>query len=330
MPGGAKKKTNNANVLSDKTTPKSRSKNVNLATKKAVSPKKAVPKTSKKVSLNVRTLNIQKEVVSKQIKSKSTVLQKKPTKKIEAMPEEIPQTPVGENKEKLEVRGRILVLKTEKQKRLVMWVGVSFFMILIAIYWGYSTTQSIKGSQREWEKSDSAVNWGQLSEELSAKMQEIKSSMVAVNNFASTSIDTVSPKSLESADMFIDNAASSTEHIGSTTLNDLKHELETKKGIVPARDSDYYYFLNKEDLDKLLARIQKIKIGDDIKSIREVLPEPNYSEVLQDRRGVFIANVLTFYVKIFEKDTVSEKYDRYISLEFDKDGILQKINRVVE
>lgn len=303
-----------------------------VASKKPV--KKSIKKASGKINLKVRAIKTPatkkaptKKIVSKPSATKApkVVTKSKVVKKIK---KQAVKSVVVKKSEVAIPKGRIIAKRTEKDKRFLMWAGVSFFMILIVIFWIYNTKESIKQSSLKWQSSEKATAWNQMADELSDKIVEMRNDIKAVRSFASSSRE----QALQTEDnpTIFQSSGSSTETINDKLVKDLKHNLEIKTGISEPAEGDYFFTLESENLAVLLSALKDVKIGDDLAQVKAVLGEPNFEQELTDKRGAFVTKIITYYVKIYQKDTINKQYDRYISLEFDQNDTLLKINKFLD
>jgi hypothetical protein len=107
---------------------------------------------------------------------------------------------------------------------------------------------------------------------------------------------------------------------GSLKKNNMYHE-NTRK---------YYYEMDTKSQKTFLKKINEIKYGDSLLAVKAILGEPNYDEKLVDKMGKFKARVLKYYIKIFEKNLVNEKYDRSVRFVFDSQDRLIEIESNLE
>ncbi len=86
-------------------------------------------------------------------------------------------------------QGKALYEKVERDKRFMMWAGVTFFMILIAFFWLYNTKQAFERSSREENNNFTLTDWQKLTDEVSEKMSQMKQDWENIESFneASTS-----------------------------------------------------------------------------------------------------------------------------------------------
>jgi hypothetical protein len=306
--------------------------------RKRVAPKKTVKKVSKKINLKVRAVAtpVVKKTLTKRTVKKPLIL-KTPSKtsekaiiKAKTVKKTKKQSPKPVAEKKLETatpKGRIVVERSEKDKQFLMWAGVSFFMILIVIFWAYSIKESIKRSNSEWQSSEKAITWSQMADELSDKILEIKNDIKTVRSFASSSVEELGSENKSS---LFRTATSSNKLIDDDVIKNLKHDLEIKTGASEPAKDEYYFVLEDDYAEILLVNLEDLTIGDSSEQVKNILGEPNSEQELKDQRGVFIAKILSYYLKIYKENEVNENYDRYISLEFEQDDTLLKINKFLD
>ena len=342
MPGGASKKPNTKKTSPKKRLVKAGPKTTTTKARKKAVPRKVAKKSPKKINLKVRTVStpsVTKQSPEKVVRKplamstpKTIAAKKKVAPKSKSVKKSKKQTPapiIAKAKSEARTpRGKVLVQRTEKDKQFLMWAGVSFFMILIVIFWAYNTKESIKRSRVNWESSEKAVAWSQMADELSDKILEIKNDINTVRSFASSSEEQTIKTERESA-LFQPSSVATTS-IDKELIESLKHDLEIKTGISEPSESEYYFILGAEELAVLLAGFNDIKIGDGLDQVKTILDEPSLEQDLSDQRGVFVAKILSYYIKIYKEDTATDSYDKYISLEFDEDNLLVKINKFLD
>lgn len=76
--------------------------------------------------------------------------------------------------------------QVEKQKRLIMWSGVTFFMILIAVFWIYNMKLTVRNVSLSSEEGLSLSRWQELTEELEKRMTEVNEDAEAIGAFGET------------------------------------------------------------------------------------------------------------------------------------------------
>ncbi len=214
-------------------------------------------------------------------------------------------------------KARIIYEKNERSKIFLMWVGVSFFMILIIIFWLFSIKQNFADSYQIFSSPKQTISWGQMADELNQQINDFKKDLSSLHNFASSSQNIVNED--PSKQIFFSNQQA---------IENLKQKLENK--IQASSTQKYYFSLSVDDEQQLLINIDKLKIGDSLKAVKDLLGEANFIEEIRDKRGVFVVKKLDYYIKILAKDFVNDKYDKYCSLEFDLADKLIKINKKVD
>ena len=122
--------------------------------------------------------------------------------------------------------------RIEKDKRLMMWAGVTFFMVLIASAWIYNTKKTFERSRLENDNSLSATQWQDLTAEIDDKIDELKDSLKDIKKFNSTSTEMIGtlPESIATTTNIMPLATSTdagtTTIISDEQLESLKAKLE--------------------------------------------------------------------------------------------------------
>lgn len=146
---------------------------------------------SKKISLTVK--------VKKTSKNKEKTVKKKivpaQISKEKALSPEIEQITPREK----EIVGQILSAKEESLKTKIMYSGVSFFMIVIILFWVYNTKQVIEQSKITNNNQFSSEGLKDLAKEFAGKMDEIKTDLEKINSFNASSSEISTNKLPESA-----------------------------------------------------------------------------------------------------------------------------------
>lgn len=70
--------------------------------------------------------------------------------------------------------------KADRDKRLVMWSGVAFFMILIVVAWIFNARNIFK--RPEAENTGNEINWVKTMEEFNKTMESVKSGMSSLSS----------------------------------------------------------------------------------------------------------------------------------------------------
>jgi hypothetical protein len=100
---------------------------------------------------------------------------------------------------------------------------------------------------------------------------------------------------------------------------------ERAAGSEPPQQMNYYFEMDAAKQAKLQAALQELKIGDDYQKIVIVLGKPDYDQALATKDGKFVARPLTYYVKRWRKDLVTEGKDRAVDLQLDANARLIRI-----
>ncbi|MBI4812589.1 hypothetical protein HY798_04120 [Candidatus Falkowbacteria bacterium] len=126
--------------------------------------------------------------------------------------------------------------KSERDKKLIMWSGIVFFMVVILAGWIFSMKKMFK--ETELKGSNSEINWVKMAQDLDKTMDEMKKGLSQINSAGpnmATSSSAVS--GLTSAENSAEGiaATSSAEIFATSTLsadeekiNELKLQLENK------------------------------------------------------------------------------------------------------
>lgn len=122
-----------------------------------------------------------------------------------------------EKAEEAETRNIILAAKVEQQKKIIMWSGIIFFMILIGSLWLYNAKQILKPVSNETSGNLSDLQFKSIGDELSDKMRELKTSLGTINEFMKDKAGSTTATS--SAEIVSDTASSSLPEstVGTTT-----------------------------------------------------------------------------------------------------------------
>lgn len=172
--------------------------------------KKAAIKPAGKKRLNIRVLK-----ASKQIKKK--VSRKKDDRKRELMPGTLkaksvkhkaanvaPKKTSGKPKEEAAATSqrKNSQEKIDRDKRLIMWTGVTFFMLLIVVVWVFSMKYQLEQVRIQNDNSDSSQDWRELSDEVGEKMAEIISGFKKIKSFEQNVEPGVFPKAGSNDSLF--------------------------------------------------------------------------------------------------------------------------------
>jgi len=320
MSGGAVKKTIKKKIVRKKAIEQKIVKPASVKTRKKTISRKTVKKAPQKINLKVK---INKPKTAKKTKAlKSETVIKKQIKRKQKVKNII--------KEKTNIpQGEIITKKTERDKQFLMWAGVSFFMILIIVFWIYNLKSNIGQTNLGWQRSEKATNWSQMADELNEQITQLKNEISTVRTFASSSL--VEEKEKKRTSIFQDiSTSTSRKSADDSFIENLKHKLEETSTSTLKDKNSYYFILGEDKLGSLLFDLEKIKKGDDLDQVKEYIGEPDSEQELRDQRGAFVSKILSYYIKIYQKDKASEVYDRYINFEFDKNNLLSKIDKVLD
>lgn len=111
-------------------------------------------------------------------------------------------------------------VKEERAKRLMMWSGVLFFMLLITGGWLYNMKQSFNRSRTEAAQNFSLIEWRDLTTDLDERIEQMKEDLNDISSFV--------PES-EAADGSLPAAGEKEPFISSSTLTLTSEEIEILK-----------------------------------------------------------------------------------------------------
>jgi len=98
----------------------------------------------------------------------------------------------------------------EKQKRVIMWTGITFCMILIAFFWLSNTRRVVEESRQNMaEKSKSSETWDRAVEELSNKISEMENSVDSINSFGKITVPNQASSTTTLPNLVLPTASSS-------------------------------------------------------------------------------------------------------------------------
>ena len=122
--------------------------------------------------------------------------------------------------------------KVERKKRMIMWSGVSFFMVLIMAFWIYNTKQIFETEKNISDSQLPLTDWKEMTKEVGSQINEIRG---AVNEMKATTSSDHEIQGLPSNDEVdsIETISSTTEVLGISNIeeeviNKLKKKLEEK------------------------------------------------------------------------------------------------------
>ena len=213
--------------------------------KKVDEPKKKLGKKSKKVELKVRvktkpkkkeelkTQEVEEKMVAEEKKKKPKTAEKKTKQSKEKKIE----------KPLFEEKGRIIHEDTEKDRKLLMWAGVIFFMILIAAGWLYNAKRVFEENKIEGKNESmfNFENWDKMTNELSDKVIQMKEDLESLKEFKGSEEEPMNASSSE-RDLFAtsteESIATTTEEIDEEKDNATKTQLEQLKEKLEALEKE--------------------------------------------------------------------------------------------
>jgi len=92
---------------------------------------------------------------------------------------------------------------------------------------------------------------------------------------------------------------------------------------------EYYFVMQAAQQRELLRKVAALKLGDLRFDVIARLGKPSYDREDVTKDGKRLGRTVKYYLKILQKDLVSEKYDKLIRLEFDTSDRLTRIKQPV-
>jgi len=212
--------------------------------------RRASHSTSGKVSLKVRVKKAEAKKISRAHMVEAGNSEKIADRKMKELPrmfrrkERIDESEkeavenIFEQAEEIEAKNMMLAAKVEQQKKIIMWSGVAFFMILIGSLWIYNARQILKPVGNESGSDLSGLQFNAIGDELTDKMKEMKDSLQSINEFmkdkaSSTDATTTAENAVKDAlnglvknDISSTTGATSTGSINQLELDELKQKLD--------------------------------------------------------------------------------------------------------
>jgi len=190
-------------------------KKTKLKRKKVDNKENEIVKKSKKIELKVRVKNQPKKEAEpeiEEVKEEVAPIEKPDKKKVKTKKERVKKEALSSPKEE---KGRIIYENTEKDRRLIMWTAVIFFMILIGAGWIYNAKKVFKETKTEGSEESvlNLDNWDKMTGELSEKIAQMKEDLASLKEFAGEDENLINDTSLE-RDLF---ATTSEEYLATTT-----------------------------------------------------------------------------------------------------------------
>ena len=130
------------------------------------------PRGKKKIALPMRV-------------KKATVKNKLSRKKKESLPSSsaVPSLePVAKRE------GKILTQRLEREKRMIMWSGITFFMVLIVCFWIYNASQIFKSSEIKSDSEFTLDDWDKMSQEMGERLRQLKSGLEEIRDFGNSAL----------------------------------------------------------------------------------------------------------------------------------------------
>lgn len=93
----------------------------------------------------------------------------------------------------------------------------------------------------------------------------------------------------------------------------------------------YYYEMGAQEIAQLKANMVKVQLGDSREKVRQLLGTPTDEKKLakKDINDSWFEWKMEYYVKIWEKGLVNEKYDKSVNLFFNKnDQLIEVVSNV--
>ena len=181
-----------------------------------VKEKKIAKNSSKKVNLTVKVKKPTKK--KKSVRTAKGRAEAKP-KKLKKIIEK-PKIALTQKEAINPGTARIISEKEEASKQLIMWAGVTFFMIIIGLGWIYNTKQVFKETKLVGQESGDSRDFKSLTDDISQKMDEIGESLKEINNYIEE--EPISTSSDRNIIQGLPETASSTNH--ATTSEKLSDE----------------------------------------------------------------------------------------------------------
>lgn len=110
--------------------------------------------------------------------------------------------------------------KIEREKRIMMWSGIIFFMALVVVGWFFSVKKVFM--ENRLASSNNEINWVKMAEDFNKTMEEMKKGLSQVRSVGNENSATSSPQTAEI------NAATGTLPIDEDVIRELRGQLENK------------------------------------------------------------------------------------------------------
>jgi len=121
-----------------------------------------------------------KRIAKRSLRAKSRRTARTTRKEISAVKYEAAEKPT----ELSQAEANALAAKVEREKRFIMWSGVTFFMILIAFFWLYNTKQVLESHRLSpGDTTELFSDWNSLGQDISGAIAGLKEE---INNNSTT------------------------------------------------------------------------------------------------------------------------------------------------
>ena len=142
---------------------------------------KSVKIKIKKIAKKTAVKKPKKAVVKRKI-AKKTVKPRKARPAAEAGRKKITHEDIEKKIDEINIEG---IIKKERDKRMILWAGVSFFMILIFAFWIFNLKQTFKRIETENTGGDD-FEWSEIADDFSKSMSEMKENLAEIKKFTDT------------------------------------------------------------------------------------------------------------------------------------------------
>ncbi|RLC39239.1 hypothetical protein DRH27_00210 [Candidatus Falkowbacteria bacterium] len=135
-----------------------------------------------KTSLKVKVKKLTGKKIVKRQKKRKIRKGKREEQKITRKTAKITKKAAPQKIEASGPEGRILEEKIERSKEMIMWSGVIFFMLLVAILWIYNIRHTFKVLQEKNDSESGISDWQEMTRELEEKISDFKDSYEEIKN----------------------------------------------------------------------------------------------------------------------------------------------------
>ncbi len=89
---------------------------------------------------------------------------------------------------------------------------------------------------------------------------------------------------------------------------------------------EYSFVMDEAKQRELLQKLSQMRLGESRANVIRKLGTPSHDrEIRTKERGEFRGHLVTYYIKIWDKELVNTKHDRFVMLRFDTNDSLTKI-----